>query len=66
MTVVLNLTHTFFAMDIARASGLSTTRIHQLDDELMPIRDPQNRRRYSVESLVRFLEKRGITVANAA
>ena len=66
MTVVLDLTHTLYVTDIAHAAKLSVKRIQQLDDLLAPRRDHRNHRRYSIESLTRFLASRGITIAHAA
>lgn len=46
------------AMSGARnATGLSESRLRQMDDELRPIR-VNGQRRYSVEAIQRFIEKR--------
>lgn len=50
--------HVLVASDVATAIGVSPSRIHQLDDELQPVRRRNGTKRYSPRHVEAFLTKR--------
>ena len=44
--------------DVARAAGISTERVRQLDDELKPVRLPNGHRRYRASAVEALIAKR--------
>lgn len=51
-------THTLTTADTARALGLSSERVRQLDAELQPERLPNGQRRYNPDLVVALAQKR--------
>jgi len=51
-------THTLTTADTARALGVSSERVRQLDAELQPVRLANRQRRYNPDLVVAFAQKR--------
>lgn len=50
--------HTMTTADVARALGLSTERIRQLDGDLAPVRSGNGQRRYDPKDVEAYAKRR--------
>lgn len=53
-----SMTHTLTTADTARALGVSSERVRQLDAELQPRRLPNGQRRYNPDLVVAYAKRR--------
>lgn len=56
----VSMTHTLTTADTARALGLSSERVRQLDTELQPKRMPNGQRRYSRDAVSAYAKRRAL------